>query len=127
MRRYSSMSPFQNRAQGFTDLQVERPEDPEVALNLGSSHYQMRNYAEADRAFSRAALGNDERAAGTGPPACCVAPKPGCSPPPVPPRPQGLLTAGCDEEKNFPGEESAESVVRHQKHGAPRAGTTRRA
>jgi len=51
---------FDQALQGFTDLQVEYPEDPEVALNLGSSHYQMRNFAEADRAFSRAALASDE-------------------------------------------------------------------
>lgn len=46
--------------EGFTDYQVERPEDPEVAFNLGSVHYRMRNYAEADKAFSIAALAADE-------------------------------------------------------------------
>jgi Ca-activated chloride channel family protein len=51
---------FDQALQGFTDMQVEYPEDPEVALNLGSSHYQMRNYGEADRAYSRAALAKDE-------------------------------------------------------------------
>ena len=50
---------YDQALQGFTDLQVERPEDAEVALNLGSSHYQMRNYAEADQAFSRAVLASD--------------------------------------------------------------------
>jgi len=45
---------------GFTDLQVEYPEDPEVALNLGSTHYQMGNFPEAERAFARAALASDE-------------------------------------------------------------------
>jgi Ca-activated chloride channel family protein len=50
---------FDQALQGFTDLQVEFPEDPEVALNVGSAHYQMRNYAEADRAFSTAALATD--------------------------------------------------------------------
>ncbi len=51
---------YDQALQGFTDLQVENPENPEVALNLGSAHYQMRNYAEADRAFSRAALASDQ-------------------------------------------------------------------
>ena len=45
---------------GFVDLQVERPDDPAVALNLGSVHYQMRNYEEADRAFFGATLSIDE-------------------------------------------------------------------
>ncbi len=51
---------FDQALEGFTDLQVEYPEDPEVALNLGSAHYQMKNFAEADRAFSRAALASDQ-------------------------------------------------------------------
>lgn len=51
---------YDQALQGFTDLQVEYPEDPEIALNLGSAHYQMRNFAEADRAFSRSALASDE-------------------------------------------------------------------
>ena len=50
---------FDQALQGFTDLQVEFPENPEVALNVGNAHYQMRNYAEADRAFSTAALATD--------------------------------------------------------------------
>ena len=35
---------------------IHKHYDGDPALNLGSSHYQMRNYAEADRAYSRAAL-----------------------------------------------------------------------
>ncbi len=45
----------------FTDYQVERPEDPEVTFNLGSVHYQMRNYPEAERAFGAAAVAADEQ------------------------------------------------------------------
>ena len=45
---------------GFVDMQVERPDDPGVALNLGSVYYQMRNYEEADRAFFGATLSTDE-------------------------------------------------------------------
>jgi Ca-activated chloride channel family protein len=50
---------YDQALQGFIDQQVERPEDPAVALNVGSTHYQMRNYAEADRAFSEGLLSDD--------------------------------------------------------------------
>jgi Ca-activated chloride channel family protein len=51
---------YEQALSGFVDLQVERPDDPAVALNLGSVHYQMRNYEEADRAFFGATLSTDE-------------------------------------------------------------------
>lgn len=51
---------YDQALEGFTDLQVEYPEDPEVALNLGSAHYQMKNFEDADRAFSRAALSSED-------------------------------------------------------------------
>jgi len=51
---------YDQAVEGFTDLQVEYPEDPEVALNLGSAHYQMRNFEDADRTFARAALSSDD-------------------------------------------------------------------
>lgn len=50
---------FDEALQGFVDLQVERPEDPEVALNVGSTQYQMRNFPAADRTFSKAAMAQD--------------------------------------------------------------------
>jgi Ca-activated chloride channel family protein len=50
---------YDRALQGFIDQQVERPEDPAVALNVGSAHYQMRDYAEADRAFSKGLLSDD--------------------------------------------------------------------
>lgn len=50
---------YDQAVQGFLDLQVERPGDPEVALNLGSAYYKMRDYPEADRAFAAAALSSD--------------------------------------------------------------------
>jgi tetratricopeptide (TPR) repeat protein len=50
---------FDEALQGFVDLQVERPDDPEVALNVGSTHYQMRNYPEADRTFTQAVMAQD--------------------------------------------------------------------
>jgi len=51
---------YEQAMSGFVDLQVERPDDPAVALNLGSVHYQMRNYGEAERAFFGASLSTDE-------------------------------------------------------------------
>ncbi len=47
--------------EGFTDYQVERPEDPGVTFNLGSVHYRMRNYQEAEKAFAAAAVGADRQ------------------------------------------------------------------
>ena len=45
--------------QGFVDRQVERPDEPALALNLGSSYYKMRDFESADEAFGRAALAAD--------------------------------------------------------------------
>ncbi len=50
---------FDQALQGFLDDQIEHPEDPIAALNVGSAHYEMRNFAEADRAFATAALSAD--------------------------------------------------------------------
>ncbi len=50
---------YDRALQGFIDLQVERPEDPALALNIGSSHYQMKDYAEAEKAFLAATLARD--------------------------------------------------------------------
>ena len=50
---------YDQALQGFLDDQIEYPEDPIAALNVGSAHYEMRNYSEADRAFGTAALSAD--------------------------------------------------------------------
>lgn len=50
---------YDQALQGFVDHQVERPEDPELALNIGNSHYKMKNYPEAEKAFGSAALAGD--------------------------------------------------------------------
>ncbi|MCH9652061.1 MAG: tetratricopeptide repeat protein [Deltaproteobacteria bacterium] len=50
---------YDQALQGFIDDQVERPEDPELALNIGNSHYKMKNYPEAEKAFGSAALAGD--------------------------------------------------------------------
>ncbi len=43
----------------YLDAQVERPEDPLLRYNIGNVHYQMRNYADAERAFLGAAASPD--------------------------------------------------------------------
>ena len=50
---------YDQALQGFLDDQIEHPEDPIAALNVGSAHYEMRNYSEAERAFGTAALSAD--------------------------------------------------------------------
>ena len=50
---------YDKALQGFTDLQIEHPEDPGLALHLGSAHFQMKNYTEAEKSFGQAALGGD--------------------------------------------------------------------
>ncbi len=51
---------YDQALQGFVDRQVERPEDPALSLNVGSAHYKMGNYAEAERAFAQAAAAGDQ-------------------------------------------------------------------
>lgn len=46
---------YDQALQGFVDAQVERPEDPRLALNVGSAHYQMRNFKDAGTAYGQAA------------------------------------------------------------------------
>ena len=48
---------YDQALQGFIGEQVERPDDPAVSLNVGSAHYRMNNYPEAEKAFATAALG----------------------------------------------------------------------
>jgi len=46
---------YEEALQGFLDRQVERPDDPEAALNVGSAQYKLENYGAAERAFESAA------------------------------------------------------------------------
>lgn len=43
----------------YLDAQVERPEDALLRYNIGNAHYQMRNYADAEKAFLGAASSPD--------------------------------------------------------------------
>ena len=52
---------YDQALEGFVDLQVERPEDPALLMNIGSTHYRMKNYGEAEKAFSQAALRGDSK------------------------------------------------------------------
>lgn len=45
--------------EGFVDEQVDHPDDPRVLMNIGSSHYQMKNYDEALGNFAQAGLKGD--------------------------------------------------------------------
>lgn len=50
---------FDEALKGFVDEQVEHPNDPNVALNVGSAYYGMRDYASAEKAFSTALIAED--------------------------------------------------------------------
>lgn len=50
---------YDQALQRFVDYQIERPEDPAVALNVGSVQYELRNFEAADEAFSKAAFSGD--------------------------------------------------------------------
>ncbi|MEM7052171.1 MAG: tetratricopeptide repeat protein [Acidobacteriota bacterium] len=50
---------YDQALQGFIDQQVERPEDPELLLNLGSSYFQMGDFEKARDAFAGAVFAGD--------------------------------------------------------------------
>lgn len=51
---------YDQALEGFVDQQVEHPTNPQLFVNLGSAHYEMKNYPEAEKAFNQAALLGDE-------------------------------------------------------------------
>lgn len=46
---------WQGALDGYLDLQVRRPEDPDVMMNVGSSHYRLGDFESAARSFAAAA------------------------------------------------------------------------
>ena len=44
----------------FVDQQIENPRDPKIMMNIGASHYKMKNYEEAENAFRSAILNGDK-------------------------------------------------------------------
>jgi Ca-activated chloride channel family protein len=46
---------------GFLDLQVERPQDAAVMMNVGSSHYRLGDLESAARSFEGAGAAGDDR------------------------------------------------------------------
>ena len=50
---------YDEALQGFLDTEVERPTDEDLQLNIGSAHYQMRDYESAARSYQRAAGAQD--------------------------------------------------------------------
>ncbi|MBI3179406.1 MAG: tetratricopeptide repeat protein [Deltaproteobacteria bacterium] len=55
---------YDQALQKFLDQQVEHPDDPEMAMRVGSAHYKMNNWAEAEKAFNSAALRGDDKLRG---------------------------------------------------------------
>lgn len=52
---------YEQALEEFVDRQVERPEDPELDLNIGSVHYQRKDYESAKTNYARAAREGDEQ------------------------------------------------------------------
>ncbi len=50
---------YDQALEGFVNAQVERPQDAGLQLNVGSAHYKMGNYADAEKSFAQAALAAD--------------------------------------------------------------------
>ena len=52
---------YDQALRGFADHQTERPDDPELSLNVGAAHYKLDDFEAADGEFYRAAaIGDDE-------------------------------------------------------------------
>ena len=52
---------YDQALRGFADDQTERPDDPELSLNVGAAHYKLNDFEAADSQFYRAAaIGDDE-------------------------------------------------------------------
>ncbi|MXX74135.1 MAG: tetratricopeptide repeat protein [Holophagales bacterium] len=52
---------YDQALRGFADHQTERPDDPELSLNVGAAHYKLSDFEAADGEFYRAAaVGDDE-------------------------------------------------------------------
>lgn len=45
---------YEQALQGFLDMQVNHPDDPELMLNVGSTYYQLKDYPQAEKAFAQA-------------------------------------------------------------------------
>lgn len=44
---------YDQALQGFVDMQVDRPDNAAIMLDIGSAHYKLKDYAEAEKAFSQ--------------------------------------------------------------------------
>lgn len=52
---------YDQALRGFADRQTQRPDDPELSLNVGAAHYKLEDFEAADGEFYRAAaIGDDE-------------------------------------------------------------------
>ena len=53
---------YDQALQGFVDQQVEHPDDAELMLNIGNTHYKMGNFEEAAKSFETASLQQGDKA-----------------------------------------------------------------
>ena len=53
---------YDQALQGFVDQQVEHPDDAELMLNIGNTHYEMGNFEEAAKSFETASLQQGDKA-----------------------------------------------------------------
>ncbi|MEE2776481.1 MAG: hypothetical protein VYE73_06925, partial [Acidobacteriota bacterium] len=51
---------FQQALEGFLGLQVERPADADLRMNLGSAQYRLGDFEAAAQSFAAAAANGDE-------------------------------------------------------------------
>ena len=51
---------FDEALKGYSDVQLTRPESPELQYNIGNVHYRKGNYEEAKKAYEAALLGEDK-------------------------------------------------------------------
>ena len=53
---------FDQALQGFVDQQVEHPDDAELMLNIGNTHYKMGNFEEAAKSYEAASMRQGDKA-----------------------------------------------------------------
>ena len=50
---------YEQALAGLIDRQIERPEDPDLQLGVGSAQYQLQDFEAAEQSYTRAALSPD--------------------------------------------------------------------
>ena len=52
---------YDQALQGFVDQQVEHPDDAELMLNIGNTHYKMGNFEEAAKSYEAASMSQGDK------------------------------------------------------------------